>query len=102
MSKSKSKPVAYDIDFCDYEKVEQTQIETEDENDEFSDNDSEISEPEKVLIEQDEIQLVEEFNNQYSFINKKKKKKNSIQIQKSEYNSTEKNELIEEDYLSDD
>ena len=101
MNKSKLNPIAYDIDFCDYAKIEQIQNETEDDSDVFSDDESIVSEPEKPTIEQDELKALEEFNNQYSFINKKKNKTEKVNNKTITKSETAKEELNEEEYLSD-
>ena len=105
--KSKMNPIAYDIDFCDYAKIEQIQNETEDDSDVFSDDESIVSEPEKSNIEQDELKALEEFNNQYSFIKNKKKKDKLNEKEKAKNETTceiktIKDELHEEAYLTDD
>ena len=86
--KKKENPVAYDIDYDEYETIEYDEKEESDL--EISDLESDISDKndQEVILKE-----VEEMNKSYSFLNiKQKKKKEGIK---------QNNELQEEKYLSD-
>ena len=90
----KENPIAYDIDYDEYETIEYENNEKEESDTEISDLESDISDKndQEVILKE-----VEEMNNNYSFLNIKPKKKKDTNISKESENT----ELQEEPYLSD-
>ena len=93
MEKINSTPNPYDIEYCEYEKVN---------NDEYT-SESDI-ETESIASDIDtqecntiNNQFIEESNNNYSFINMELKSKKKRKDEAADTNT----ELVEESYLSD-
>ena len=93
MKKSKKEiPIAYDIDYDEFETIEYDCNEKEESDTEISDLESDISDKndQEIILKE-----VEEMNNKYSFLNLKSSK-NRKDIKK-----IDNSELKEESYLSD-
>ena len=94
MSKKKNPPIAFDTDYLEYETV------TNDNDNEDIISETDISELESDMSDKNDqeqiLKEVEEMNNKYSFIPKKKKK-----IKKKHKENNKTIELKEEVYLSD-
>ena len=94
MNKVKKSPDPYDIDYCEYEKINEEDC--TDSDFELESIKSDIDENENANIQN---QFIEETNNNYSFINNKSKIKKKSQKDKVIENKC--NELEEESYLSE-
>ena len=91
--KKKEIPVAYDIEYDEYETIEYDEHDKEESDTDISDLESDISDKndQEVILKE-----VEEMNNNYSFLHEKQKK-----IKDSSSKELPHNELQEETYLSD-
>ena len=93
MNKLKKHPDPYDIDYCEYEKINE---------EDFTDSDLELESIKSDIDENEnsnvQNQFIEETNNNYSFINKSKQKSKS---KKDKVIENKCNELEEESYLSE-
>ena len=85
-------PVAYDIEYDEYETIEYENYEKNESDIEISDLESDISDKndQETIIKE-----IEEMNNNYSFLNIKPTQKKNIK------EKTDMIELKEESYLSD-
>ena len=92
MPKKKDLPIAYDAEYYEYQTIEY-----QSDSDNISDIESEISE--KNDQENNYNHDVEEYNNNYSFINKKLKKEDKPDLKKEE--AKKEKDIEEEDYISD-